>query len=63
MSATFLEQPLLAEENLMQAEKQFLEAKALEEKLWQQRNDGKLLDKDWRGSQDYRQWRTSQLEL
>jgi 5-methylcytosine-specific restriction endonuclease McrA len=62
MSATFLEQILLAEENLMQAEKQLLEAKALEEKLWQQRNDGKLLYKDWILTADWHQWRLQQLE-
>jgi len=63
MSLTILEEILVSEENIKQAEKQFLEAKALEEKLRQRRNDGTLLYEGWRGSQDYRQWRTSQLEL
>lgn len=62
MLSTVLEQILLSEGNLMQAEKRFRETQAIEEKLSQRRNDGKLLYDGWRGSQDWRQWRTQQLE-
>lgn len=62
MSLTILEQILLLEENLVQAEKQFREAEMFEEKLRQQRSDGKLLYEGWRTTQDFYQWRDQQLE-
>ena len=51
-----------SEATLAQVEAKFAQTKRAKEKLKQQRNDGKLLYNNWRGSKDWQQWRMQQLE-